>query len=67
MPGQACAYKVGQLKILALRARARAALGDRFPIKEFHNTVLKNGNIPLDVLEQVVNAWLAQKASEVDP
>jgi uncharacterized protein (DUF885 family) len=60
-PGQACAYKVGQLKILALRAKARAALGDKFSIKEFHNTVLKNGNLPLDVLEQVVDAWIATR------
>jgi uncharacterized protein (DUF885 family) len=61
--GQACAYKVGQLKILALRAKARAALGDKFSIKEFHNVVLQSGNMPLAVLEQVVDAWVAAKKS----
>ncbi len=61
--GQACAYKVGQLKILALRAKARAALGEKFSIKEFHNVVLQSGNMPLAVLEQVVDAWVAAKKS----
>lgn len=60
-PGQACAYKVGQLKILALRAKARAALGDKFDIKQFHNVVLQSGNMPLAVLEQVLDAWAAAK------
>jgi len=62
--GQACSYKVGQLKILALRAKARAALGDRFSIKEFHNVVLQSGNMPLAVLEQVVDAWVAARKSK---
>ncbi len=57
--GQACAYKVGQLKILALRAKARAALGEKFAIKEFHNVVLQSGNLPLAVLETVIDAWAA--------
>ncbi len=61
--GQACAYKVGQLKILALRAKARAGLGDKFSIKEFHNVVLQSGNMPLAVLEQVLDAWVAAKKS----
>ncbi len=60
-PGQACSYKVGQLKILALRAKARAALGEKFAIKEFHNLVLQSGNMPLDVLEQVVDGWVRAK------
>ncbi len=59
--GQACAYKIGQLKILALRAKARAALGDKFSIKEFHNVVLQSGNMPLAVLEQVLDDWSAAK------
>jgi uncharacterized protein (DUF885 family) len=61
--GQACSYKVGQLKILSLRAKARAALGDKFSIKEFHNVVLQSGNMPLAVLEQVIDAWVAAKKS----
>jgi uncharacterized protein (DUF885 family) len=59
--GQACAYKIGQLKILDLRAKARATLGAKFSIKEFHNVVLQSGNMPLAVLEQVIDAWVAAK------
>jgi uncharacterized protein (DUF885 family) len=58
-PGQACSYKVGQLKILELRAQAKAALGDKFEIKKFHNLVLQTGNVPLAVLGQAVNDWVA--------
>jgi uncharacterized protein (DUF885 family) len=60
MPGQACAYKVGQLKILELRARARAALGPRFTLKDFHTVVLENGGVPLTLLEQLVDEWIAR-------
>ncbi|HLJ37580.1 MAG TPA: DUF885 domain-containing protein [Steroidobacteraceae bacterium] len=60
MPGQACAYKVGQLKILELRARARAALGAKFTLKDFHAVVLENGGVPLTLLEQLVNEWIAR-------
>lgn len=57
-PGQACAYKVGELKILELRALAVQALGEKFDIKEFHDVVLKHGSVPLDVLEQMVNDYI---------
>jgi uncharacterized protein (DUF885 family) len=62
MPGQACAYKLGMLKILELRARAQQALGPKFELKKFHNLVLQNGNVPLKVLEQVVDDWIARTA-----
>ena len=59
IPGQACSYKIGQLKILELRAKARAALADKFSIKEFHNVVLRAGNVPLSVLASIVDDWIA--------
>jgi len=58
-PGQACAYKVGQLKILELRERAKAALGSKFDLKDFHAVVLENGGVPLTLLESEVNEWIA--------
>lgn len=58
-PGQATSYVVGQLKIAELRARAEAALGDRFDVRDFHEVVLGNGALPLDVLEAQVNAYIA--------
>lgn len=60
-PGQALAYKIGQLKISSLRAKAEKAMGPDFDIREFHKIVLENGAIPLDVLEQKVNDWIKPK------
>jgi uncharacterized protein (DUF885 family) len=58
MPGQALAYKLGQLEILRLRAEARAALGERFDIRSFHDVVLGQGAVGLVTLRAVVEAWL---------
>ena len=58
-PGQACSYMVGKVTILRLRQKARAALGPRFDIRQFHDTILAAGSMPLTVLEQVVDAHIA--------
>jgi len=57
-PGQACAYKVGMLKIQELRARAQRQLGAKFDLRAFHDVILKNGALPLEILEEQVNGWL---------
>lgn len=62
-PGQALAYKIGQLKILELRNKAEKKLGDKYDIKDFHHEVLKRGSLPLDILEFYINEWIDESLS----
>jgi uncharacterized protein (DUF885 family) len=57
-PGQACSYKLGQLKIRELREHAKASLGAKFDLKAFHDEVLSGGALPLDLLDARVNRWI---------
>lgn len=61
MPSQATAYKIGMMKILKLRNKAKAQLGEKFKLKNFHSFILKNGPLPLDILELQVNNWINQE------
>jgi uncharacterized protein (DUF885 family) len=63
-PGQALAYKLGQLEILKLREKTRQKLGDKFDIRAFHDEVLGNGALPLDVLDSEVNAWISGQGKQ---
>src|SRR5881275_3528329 len=60
-PGQACAYKIGMLKIQDPRKRAQEQLGDKFDQREFHDAVLKNGSLPLEILEEQVSDYIQKK------
>ena len=59
-PGQALAYKIGELKIRELRSKAEKEMGDNFNIRDFHDVVLGNGAVPLDILEKHVNEYISQ-------
>jgi uncharacterized protein (DUF885 family) len=60
-PGQANAYMIGMLRILELRDKAKAALGPKFSLPAFHDVVLRTGSVPLDVLGEVIDRWIAEQ------
>lgn len=62
MPGQALSYKIGELKILEMRRKAEKVLGDRFDVRAFHDEVLKDGAMPLQIFENKINAWIKKQA-----
>jgi uncharacterized protein (DUF885 family) len=57
-PGQALSYKIGEIKIRQLRAKAEKALGSKFDLRRFHDTVIGQGSLPMDVLEDVIDEWI---------
>jgi uncharacterized protein (DUF885 family) len=59
-PGQALGYKIGEIRIRQLRAKAEAALGPKFDLRDFHDEILKNGPLPLDILSQQVDDWISR-------
>ncbi len=64
IPGQACAYKIGMMKILELREKAKRKLGNQFDLKEFHNAVLKNGAVPLDILDEIIDEYINKSLAD---
>ena len=60
-PGQALAYKIGQMKISELRAKSQRELGPKFDLREYNDAVLETGSVPLDALERHIDAWIAAK------
>jgi uncharacterized protein (DUF885 family) len=62
MPSQATAYKIGMLKIQELREKAKKQLGAKFDLRQFHEVILTNGPVPLDILEELVNRWVKSKS-----
>jgi len=65
-PGQATAYMIGKLKIEELRKKAETELGDNFDIRQFHDTVIANGSVPLSILEELVNDYIQTTQAEIN-
>jgi uncharacterized protein (DUF885 family) len=65
LPGQACSYMIGELKIIEYREKAKSALGGKFSLKEFHNVVLDTGSVPLDILQKQIAAYIHTKEAKL--